>query len=280
MAYTNSPLVTYKRLSPNHSGLRNHKIDTITIHCMAAPWTAKRCCDYFANSYVQASSNYTVGEDGIGLSVEEKNRSWATSNSANDNRAVTIEVACNTTHPYVVTDKVLNTLIKLVADICKRNNIKKLLWKGDKSLIGQISKQNMTVHRWFAAKACPGDYLYNKHSYIAAEVNKLLGAKTSPTTSETTSSKSEVVKVKVTMQKIYKGNSSNSKGQVRTLQRILNGANGSKGYRGKDGKKLTVDGNFGANTDYAVRSYQKAHKLTVDGIVGQKTWDALLCAVD
>lgn len=98
--------------------------------------------------------------------------------------------------------------------------------------------------------------------------------------STTTTTKSEVVKVKVTMQKIYKDNSSNSKGQVRTLQRILNGANNDKGYRGKDGKKLTVDGSFGANTDYAVRAYQKKHKLTVDGIVGQKTWNALLCAVN
>ena len=281
MAYTNSSLVTYKRLSPNHSGQRNHKIDTITIHCMAAPWTAKRCCDFFANSSTEASSNYTVGYDGsIGLSVEEKNRSWCSSSASNDNRAITIEVASDTTHPYAVTNKAMDSLIKLVADICKRNGIKKLLWKGDKSLIGQVSKQNMTVHRWFANKACPGDYLYNKHSYIATEVNKLLEVETSPIESDSTPTKSEVVKVKVNMQKIYKGNSSNSKGQVRTLQRILNGANNGKGYVGKDGKKLTVDGDFGTNTDYAVRTYQKKYNLTVDGIVGQKTWDALLCAID
>ena len=46
--------------------------------------------------------------------------------------------------------------------------------KGDKSLIGQVDKQNMTVHRWFAAKACPGDYLYRRHGQIAAEVNRRL----------------------------------------------------------------------------------------------------------
>ena len=66
----------------------------------------------------------------------------------------------------------------MCVDICKRNNIKELKWKGDKSLIGQVDKQNMTVHRWFAAKDCPGDYLYNLHGQIAAEVNARLGVKT------------------------------------------------------------------------------------------------------
>ena len=132
-----------------------------------------------------------MGKDGsIGLSVEEKNRSWCSggtdkygnpirvngiSGADNDHRAITIEVASDTTHPYAVTDQAYNALVRLVADICKRNGIKKLLWKGDKSLVGKVSEQNMTVHRWFAQKACPGDYLYNRHAQIAAEVNKLLG---------------------------------------------------------------------------------------------------------
>ena len=179
MAYTNSSLVTYKKISPNKTSPRNHEIDCITIHCMVARWTAKQACDYFAQPSVECAPNYAVGKDGsIGLSVEEKDRSWCTSSSSNDNRAITIEVASDTTHPYAVTDKALSALIELIADICKRNNIKELKWKGDKSLIGQIDKQNMTVHRWFANKACPGDYLYNKHSYIAEQVNKKLGVTT------------------------------------------------------------------------------------------------------
>ncbi len=281
MGYTNSPLVVYKKLSPNHSGPRNHIIDTVTIHCIVGQWTAKQGCDFFAKSSAQCSANYVVGKDGsIGLSVEEKNRAWTSSNSANDNRAVTIEVASDTTHPYAVTDAALKALIKLLADICKRNGIKKLLWKGDKSLIGQVSKQNMTVHRWFANKSCPGDYLYNKHSYIASEVNKLLGTTgTTENATANTSSESEVIKVKVNMQKIYKGNGSNRKGQVQTAQRILNELKDGSGYRGEDGKKLTVDGDFGTNTDHAVRAYQKAHGLTVDGIIGQNTWNKLLCYV-
>lgn len=175
MAYTNSSLITYTNISPNKSAPRNHSIDTITIHCMAAQWTAKQCCDYFAKSSTKASSNYCVGKDGsIGLSVEEKDRSWCSSSASNDNRAITIEVASDTTSPYRVTTKAFNSLIELLVDICKRNNIKELKWKGDKSLIGQISEQNMTVHRWFANKACPGDYLYNKHGEIASTVNARL----------------------------------------------------------------------------------------------------------
>lgn len=176
MSFTNSPLVTYTRLTKNKTANRKHAIDTITIHCIVGQWTAKQGCDYFANTDRQCSANYVVGKDGsIGLSVEEKDRSWCSSSSANDNRAVTIEVASDATHPYAVTTEAYEALIKLVADICQRNGIKKLLWKGDKSLIGQVDKQNMTVHRWFANKSCPGEYLYERHGEIAERVNALLG---------------------------------------------------------------------------------------------------------
>lgn len=174
---SNSGLATYSKISPNKSSPRNHEIDTITIHCIVGQWTAKQGCDYFAQTKRQASANYVVGKDGsIGLSVDEADRSWCSSNAANDNRAVTIEVASDTTHPYKVTDAAYSALLDLITDICRRNGIKKLLWQADKSLIGQVDKQNMTVHRWFANKACPGDYLYNLHPQIAAEVNKRLGA--------------------------------------------------------------------------------------------------------
>lgn len=177
MAYSNSDLVTYTKVSPNRNSPRNHSIDTITIHCMAAQWTAKQCVDYFAKSSTGASSNYCVGKDGsIGLSVPEKDRSWCSSSASNDNRAITIEVASDSTHPYKVTSKAYNALIELLVDICKRNNIKELKWKADKSLVGKVSEQNMTVHRWFSNKACPGDYLYSRHSAIANSVNERLGS--------------------------------------------------------------------------------------------------------
>lgn len=176
MAYTNSPLVSYTRYSPNNSGLRNHEIDTISIHCMAGNLSIESCGALFADSSRQASSNYGIGSDGrIGLYVDEANRSWCTSSKSNDNRAVTIEVAnIEAKEPYRITEKAWDALIALCADICKRNGIKKLLWQADPDLIGQVDKQNMTVHRWFANKSCPGNWLYANQGRIADEVNQLL----------------------------------------------------------------------------------------------------------
>lgn len=190
---SNSPLVTYTKLTKNHSGKRTHAIDTLTIHCYVGQVTAKTGCDYFATTPRQASSNYVVGYDGsIGLSVDEANRSWASSNEVNDQRAVTIEVACDATHPYKVTDKAYDALVKLCADICKRNGIKELKWKADKKLVGKVDQQNMTVHRWFAAKACPGEYLYERHGDIADKVNALLSASPAPVQPEREDEKLQV----------------------------------------------------------------------------------------
>lgn len=182
--FTNSPLVEYTKLSPNHSGQRTQSIDTITIHCVVGHCSLETIGNIFAPPTRKASSNYAVDDSGkVGMYCEEKNRSWCTSSSANDNRAVTIEVASDTKAPYKVTDAALNGVINLCADICKRNNIKQLLWKGDKNLIGQVEKQNMTVHMWFANKSCPGEYLLSKHKYISERVNAILnkGVETKPT---------------------------------------------------------------------------------------------------
>lgn len=180
---SNSSLVSYTKISPNKTSPRNHAIDTITIHCVVGQCTVESLGNVFAPTSRQASSNYGIGYDGkIGMYVEEKDRSWCSSNSANDNRAITIEVASDTTHPYKVTDKAYAALIDLCTDICRRNGIKELKWKADKSLIGQVDKQNMTVHRWFANKSCPGDYLYNLHDDIAEAVNKRLKSGTQTTT--------------------------------------------------------------------------------------------------
>jgi hypothetical protein len=172
----NSTLVSYTKISPNRTSPRNHKIDTITIHCVVGQASVETLGNVFAPTSRQASSNYGVGVDGrIGMYCEEKDRSWCSSSSSNDNRAITIEVASDTTHPYAVNEKAYAALIDLCVDICKRNGIKELKWKADKSLIGQVDKQNMTVHRWFANKSCPGDYLYNRHGEIAKAVNERLG---------------------------------------------------------------------------------------------------------
>ena len=175
---SNSPLVSYTKLSPNHSGKRTHAIDTITIHCMAGNCSVETCGQIFASSARQASSNYGVGTDGrVALYVDEANRSWCTSSNANDQRAVTIEVANNGGAPdWPVSDKAYAALLDLVTDICKRNGIKRLVWSTSKNdRVNHLNGCNMTVHRDYAAKSCPGDYLYNRHSQIAAEVNRRLG---------------------------------------------------------------------------------------------------------
>lgn len=185
MTMSNSPLASYTKLSPNHSGKRTHVIDTISVHCMAGNLSVETCGALFANSNREASSNYGIGSDGrIALYVNEANRSWCTSSNANDQRAITIEVA-NTVaaDPWPISDAAYTSLIRLLVDICQRNNIKKLVWSTKKEeRVNHKNGCNMTVHRDYAAKACPGDYLYNLHGQIAAEVNERLEGK--PVTKE------------------------------------------------------------------------------------------------
>lgn len=194
---SNSPLVSYTQISPNKTSPRNHVIDTITIHCYVGQVTVERMGKGWAKPG-NVSANYGVAKDGkIGLYVEEKDRSWCSSDRKNDHRAITIEVASDSKHPYAITDAAYNSLVQLCADICRRNNIPGLKWRADKSLIGQVDKQNMTVHRWFANKACPGQYIYDRLGQIADEVNKILGVTvdlTDPPETEETYSFEEFIK--------------------------------------------------------------------------------------
>ena len=173
---SNSNLVNYTKLSPNCNHPRKNQIDTVTIHCVVGQLSVEQLGDIFAKPERKASSNYGIGVDGrIGLYVNECDRSWCSSNAANDNRAVTIEVASDTKDPYAVNDKAMNSLITLLADICKRNGIKQLIWSVNKNdRVNHLNGCNMTVHRDYANKECPGAYLYGKHGWIAAQVNKLL----------------------------------------------------------------------------------------------------------
>ena len=175
---SNSPLVSYTKISPNKSSPRNHKIDTVTIHCVVGQCSVETLGNVFAPTSRQASSNYGVGVDGrIGMYVEEKDRSWCSSNAANDNRAITIEVASDTKEPYAVNAKAYAALIDLLVDICKRNGIKALVWSTNKAdRVNHKNGCNMTVHRDYANKSCPGTYLYERHAQIASEVNKRLGS--------------------------------------------------------------------------------------------------------
>jgi hypothetical protein len=183
MGYTNSPLVSYTKLSPNHSGQRTHAIDRITPHCVVGQCSVETLGNIFAQSSTQASSNYGIGADGrVGMYCEEKNRSWCSSSNANDQRAITIECASDTTAPYAFKDVVYKKLIELCADICKRNGKTKLLWFGDKGKAlaynPAANEMVLTVHRWFANKSCPGDWMYQRMGDLAAKVTAKLGGTT------------------------------------------------------------------------------------------------------
>lgn len=182
MAYSNSSLVSYTLRSPNYS-VGRWCINRVTIHCVVGQVYIERLGQIFANPARQASSNYGVARDGlIGLFVDEKNRSWCTSSAWNDNQAVTIEVASDSFHPYAVTDAALKATIDLVADICRRNGKKRVIWIADKAknlaYVPADDEILLSVHRFYANKACCGDYLFKRHSYIASEVNKRLQAPT------------------------------------------------------------------------------------------------------
>ena len=176
----NSPIVSFTKLSPNHSGKRTCSISRITPHAVVGQLSVERICDCFKDGGRLASCNYCIGADGrIGLCVDEENRSWCSSSRDNDQRAVTIECASDLTEPYTMNDKVYAALVNLCVDICRRNGKKKLLWIADrdKALNYEVKPDEMllTVHRWFAKKSSPGNWLFGKLGDLTQEVNSRLG---------------------------------------------------------------------------------------------------------
>lgn len=179
MGYTNSPLVNYTCKSPNHSGTRTHKIDRITPHCVVGQCTVETLGNVFTPCEKKASCNYGIGSDGrVLLCVDEANRSWCTSSSANDQRAITIECASDAKEPYAFKEVVYDKLVTLCADICKRNGKTKLLWIEDKTKAlayePKADEMLLTVHRWFANKSCPGNWMYARMGDLADKVNAIL----------------------------------------------------------------------------------------------------------
>jgi hypothetical protein len=215
MTYTNSSMVSYTKLSPNHSGLRTHSIDRITPHCVVGQLTAESICGCFTSTSRQASCNYGIGTDGkVALCVEEKNRSWCSSSSSNDQRAVTIECASDKAEPYAMNSEVYASLVKLCVDICKRNGKTKLLWLGDKDKTLNYSPKSdemvLTVHRWFANKSCPGNWLYAKLRDLAQTVTaSLSGTQTTESQLAASATGSYKVKVSISDLNIRKGPGTN-----------------------------------------------------------------------
>ena len=262
MKYTNSDLVSCTILSPNHSGQRTHEIDRITPHCVVGQTTAERIGEIFTPTSKQASCNYGIGRDGrIVLVVEEKNRSWCSSSRENDQRAITIEVASDSKAPYAFRDEAYAALIMLCIDICKRNGKKKLLWFADKARTlayePKADEMVLSVHRWFASKSCPGDWMYARMGELASKVTAALSGDSSeqPTVPDEPMEKAGLKK--------------GDKGEaVRQMQTMLIACGFSCGSTG-------ADGDFGKNTLAGLIAFQTAAELTADGVYGEADKTAL-----
>lgn len=240
----NSPLVDYIKISPNSTNPRKDKIRKITIHHAAGVASVETLGNIFAPKSKQSSANYGIGSDGrIGMYVEEKNRAWTSGNKENDHQAITIEVSNSKSgNPWPVSDNVLNKLIDLCVDICRRNNIDELIYTGDKN-------GNLTRHNMFQATTCPGPYLQSKFPYIAEEVNKRL-------------KEGEDV-LNRTLKHGMKGE---DVGIVQKLLKNLGYYNGP------------IDNSFGPGQGFlnAVKTFQKDNGLEPDGSIGPNTRDVII----
>lgn len=177
---SNSKLVSKTIISPNKNSPRNHVIDRITPHCFVGHVSIDNASGWFNQTSAKCSCNYYIDDEGkVGLFVDENDRSWCSSSAENDNRAITFEISSDKEYPYAITDKAYKCMINLMVEICQRHGKDKLLWLGDKEkTLAYQPKSNemvLTVHRWFANKECPGEYIYSRLPQIAKEVTALLG---------------------------------------------------------------------------------------------------------
>ena len=274
MAYTNSSLVNYKKLSPNHSGKRTHSIDRITPHCVVGQLSVETLGDLFAKPARQVSCNYAIGKDGrLALIVEEKNRSWCTSSSANDQRAITVEIASDTTHPYKMNAVAYNKFIDLCVDICKRNGKTKLLWFSNKNTALNYKPKSkemvLTVHRWFANKACPGDWLYSRLDDVAEEVTKRLNPKKTTSSTKKPATTTEKKDSFLPSRGYFKKGDTGK--NVEKINDFYYKAFPSYATTLKRNKENLKGNLFGENTLAWTKEFQKRTGLKADGYIGEIT---------
>ena len=241
---SNSNLVNYTQISPNRNAPRNHAIDRITPHCVVGQCSVEALGNLFANPGREASSNYGIGYDGrVGMYCPESDRSWCSSSPANDHRSVTIECASDNYYPYAFNWVVYLKLVDLCVDICQRNGKNKLLWLGHCNYEPKANEMLLTVHRWFANTVCPGDWLMERMSDLASRVNAIIGQR----------------------DYLMIGDSGEA---VKVMQNMLIVCGYSCGVYGADGE-------FGGDTETALKKFQKAAGLDVDGLYGPKSKAAL-----
>ena len=239
-----SKLVNYTQISPNRNVPRNHKIDRITPHCVVGQCSVETLGNLFANEARQASSTYGIGYDArVGMYCPEEDRPWTSSSPLNDHRAITIECASDTYYPYAFNWVVYMKLVDLCVDICQRYNKTKLLWLGHDNYEPKENEMLLTVHRWYASTQCPGDWLMERMNDLASRVNAIID-------------KRDYLMI---------GDSGEA---VKNMQTMLI----DLGY---DCGRYGADGEFGSATEAALKKFQKAAKIDVDGYFGPISKKAL-----
>lgn len=168
MGYSNLCSAYIPANSTNYTKGRQKPIRCITIHHMAGNLSIEQCGALWQNPSRNGSSHYGIGTDGrIACYVLEENTAWTNSNWNSNCESITIETANDQLGGnWHVSDKALDSLIKLVADISKRNGLGTL-----------VKGQNLTWHSMFTATTCPGDYLRSKLDYIVEQANKINSSK-------------------------------------------------------------------------------------------------------
>ena len=245
----------------NYTKGRNTKISEICIHHMGGKLTAEQCGKIWQNPNRHGSSHYGIGYKGeIGSYVDENNTAWCNSNWQSNCRSVSIETANDKTGGnWHVSDASLYSLIKLVADIAKRNKLGTL-----------VRGKNLTWHSMYASTNCPGPYLKSKINFIIDEANKINGGKPSGSTRIKNLQKAlNKCGANLTVDGLYGPNTTkavskywNYKEVIKWVQQNLN----DLGYNAG-----AVDGSRGPQTKQATRAYQKNNGLKVDGSAGPAT---------
>ena len=257
--YTNSPLVDITELSPNHT-LGRTCIRGFVVHVTVSVGTVLAVLLWLARTIAQSSYNYVVGRGQVGLCVDERNRAWASSNRECDMNTLSIGVNnSSASHPYPISDQDYNKLIDLLVDCCERNNIMALAFAGDNANFRlQWSRGNMMLHKWFAAKACPGQYLIDRMARICDEVNGRL-------------------KARMFVTRLYSGalnRAPDASGLDYWLTQLRNGATGSAVARGFITSREFVQRNL-SNADY-VEALYRAMLGRVSDSAGKAYWISLL----
>lgn len=263
---SNSSLVNVKvpAYSGNYTvGRSGRKIEAITIHHMAGILSVEQCGNIFQRVGRCGSSHYGIGSDGrIGQYVDESNAAWTNSNWDSNCKSVTIETSNSQIGGnWPVSNTALNSLVRLVADIAKRNNLGKL-----------VKGKNLTWHRMFANTSCPGDYLLSKMDYIVAEANKIIEGSTTTPVNPQSSSAAYLVKINTSDLNVRANPGINSKintvvhiGEVYTIveERMVGNTKWGKLKSGAGWISLGYTVKVNGNSTPSTVSFSKGQRVTL-----------------